>query len=72
MNCPVCKKYSTCGCKACKDRRRMPRHRAEKMRGDYLSCPYCKATFHYDQILNMEYERIEKEKKKLDRLRTGI
>lgn len=55
MNCPTCNKYSVCFCKSCKKRRNMPRFRAEKSKGDYIKCPYCKVLIHSDTLLDLEW-----------------
>ena len=56
MNCPKCNKQSRCFCKSCKARSKLPRQRAEKAKGDFVQCPYCRTWFHFDYIENYEYE----------------
>ena len=56
MNCPKCNKQSRCFCKSCKARSKLPSQRAEKAKGDFVKCPYCRTWFHFDYIENHEYE----------------
>jgi len=47
--CPNCGKHSRCGCYSCKKRKGKPTLRTFKfVRGDFVKCPYCRKTFHFD------------------------
>lgn len=56
-SCPKCKVRSTCGCKSCNSRRKMPRQRKRKfVDGELEQCPYCRGIFHCDNWLDSEAE----------------
>ena len=40
----------------------MPKQRAERIiKGEYIKCPYCKKTYHFDYIENLSYEEYLKQ-----------
>ena len=59
--CPKCLKRTRCGCKSCLSRNkgRMLLTRPEKLSGDFVTCPYCRTKFHYDQWESFSYDLYE-------------
>lgn len=56
--CPKCLKRSKCGCNSClsRDKGKMSTMRSKKFSGDFVTCPYCRTKFHYDQWSSFSYE----------------
>lgn len=59
--CPKCKKESDCGCRSCKKRRGISIRRANNLKGDYITCPYCRTKFYYGEWEDFSYERYKLE-----------
>jgi len=60
MKCPKCKSKHYCGCKSCKPRKGMHRLRSNKMKGDFITCAYCRTKSHFDAWLDAEAATIIK------------
>ena len=54
--CPHCEKTSYCNCSECK--KHLTKDHTVAIRHDeWITCPYCKKDYSYDQALDMEYKQ---------------